>query len=88
MGKHKFICVQIGQNWSKEVHLCSNGFSMKIPLSAMPEPSPSQKLKKIQAQAITRLQVLLGMARNLSINTRCKKDSKGEKSAIKGPETV
>ena len=68
--------------------MCSNGFSMKIPLSAMPEPSPAQKSKKFQAQGITRLQVLLGMARNPSINTRCKKDSKGEKSAIKGPETV
>ena len=32
----------------------------------------------------TRLQVFLAMARNLSIGTRCKKDSEGEKRAKKG----
>ena len=36
----------------------------------------------------TRLQVLLAMARNLSIGKRCIKDSEDEKSAKKGLKTV
>ena len=38
--------------------------------------------------SFTRLQLLLAMARNLSIGTRRKKDSEGEKSAKKGLKTV
>ena len=44
--------------------------------------------KKNGAHNSIRLQVLLAMARNLSIGTRCIKVSEGEKSAKKGQTTV